>query len=223
MKLFTLLQISNISWFDIVVVSFIFFIFWLIVANIEATNKIKDLFYNKSENLIAWALGIFFALVLLFHMIRDIPTATVIAVIVFKVILAIFVSNKAFQLGRNKTLWFFLGLLEHFTALIVLGLYPKYITNTSLSKGELKEINQDIQSQLKKLKELMNSGLMSRQEYEQKLILLKEQYYEKCKKSVSHITVIDNKKLVSQLKQAYKDGLLTEEEYQIKLQKLTTN
>jgi len=211
---------------DLAVAIAIFFIVWFIIAKIEAVNKVKDLFYKKPESLIGWAIGIFIALLIVFHLAKNMADVVLILGIVLKIVLASFVSTEADKLNRNKSLWFVLGLIEHFSAFIVLGLSPKYIAHTSLDKEELKKINEDTQAQLSKLDGLKNSGLLNTEEYIQKVELLKEQYYEKIKfetKTPGANNVPDNKELLSQLEQAYKAGILTEEEFNLKSQKLTNN
>jgi hypothetical protein len=196
---------------------------WLIIAKTETVNKAKDIFHQKKENLVIWSFGIFISIAVLLYMIKNIPYAVVIVGSILKIVLATFVATKADNLGRNKILWFFLGLLEHFTALIVLGITPKYISNSSLNNAELKMLNEEIQAQLSKLNGLRNSGLLNTEEYNQKIELLKQQYYVKIKpetKTQGANKVPDNKELLFQLQQAYSTGLLTEEEYQEKSTKI---
>lgn len=211
---------------DLAVAIAIFFIIWFTIAKIEAMKKVKDLFYKKPENLVGWAIGIFIALLIVFNLAKDMADVVLMLGIVLKIVLASFVSTEAGKLNRNKSLWFVLGLVEHFSAFIVLGLSPKYIAHTSLDKEELMKINEDTQAQLSKLDVLKGSGLLNTEEYNLKIELLKQQYYEKIKpetKTSGTNKLPDNKELLSQLEQAYKAGILTEEEFNLKSQKLTNN
>lgn len=215
---------NNILWSDVLVVLVVFFLVWFIIAKLEMSNKVKDLFYKRTESLIGWSIAIFFVCYLVISFLEKILSDGIwVVIIILKFILAFIVSKQASIQGRNKALWFFLGLVEHFTALIVLGLSPKYFANKSLDKLKLKEINKDIQIQGDKLKALKKSNLLSTKEYEQKLILLKEDYYKIINDTLSTQLISDNSKFLSQLEQAYKEGILTEDEYQSKIKKITTN
>lgn len=147
--------------------------------------------------------------------------------IALKVLSAAIVVDFAKKQNRNTTLWWVLGLLEYHSALIVLAFSGSLLRLKNSTNENLKNIEDDYNSKIIKLNDLFKSRIINEEELQIKCAELESDFQ---KESLKIISIANNMQfekeqedLISKLENAYKDGILSEEEYKEKINKVKTD
>ncbi|SEQ20953.1 hypothetical protein SAMN04488097_1674 [Epilithonimonas lactis] len=196
----------------IILFSFIF----SLIAYFEGNNKNED-YSHKSINSELWALLVALIVLVsgLFYLLYINKLNLYLAVIPIKIIVASFVSYYANKKNRNPVLWWFLGFFEYHSALIVLALSKGLLS----TKKNDNEVDSSYNEKLVRLNEMFKENLINENEFSKKKLEAENEY------KIKHLVIKNDDKvqrknqLISKLEVAFKEGLLTEEEYHNKLLK----
>lgn len=197
----------------IVVFSTIFYV----IAYSEGSNKNED-YTTKDVNADIWGVLIIFILIILGTVVilYNIGFNPYLVVIPAKIIVASVVSHFAKKKNRNPVLWWFLGFLEYHSALIVLatnkGLLP-------LKKGKT-DADLAFNEKLVKLNDLFKEDLINADEIKKKKNELEKSYSKNSVQIKESNEKLQRNDFMIKLEEAYKQGFLTEEEYQSKISKI---
>jgi hypothetical protein len=194
----------------------VFTTIFYVIAYSEGSSKKED-YAIKSINYEIWAWLITFILIVtgLLYLLYISNINPYLAVIPVKIIVASVVCHYAKKKNRHPVLWWFLGFLEYHSALIALAIV-KGLLPLKKSKSDADVAYNE---KLIKLNDLFKEDLINVDEIEKKKSDLEEEY----SKSSSLIQENNEKQqqndFMIKLKEAYKQGFLTEEEYQSKILK----
>lgn len=196
----------------IVVFSTIFYV----IAYSEGSNKNED-YAKKSINneIYAWLIAFIVIVTGLLYLLYISNVNPYLAIIPVKIIVASVVSHYAKKKNRNPVLWWILGFFEYHSALIVLAITKGLLP---LKKGK-SDADIVYNEKLVKLNDLFKEDLINADEIEKKKNELEKTY------SKSLILIQENNEkqqqndFIIKLEEAYKQGFLTEEEYQSKISK----
>ena len=187
-----------------------------IVAYVESQSKAEQLFYDEHHNLYKTAIILFVGLFIILGLIRitseDLfySTPSIIILFVVRIIIASYVSNKANELERNRFLWWFLGFLEFHVALFVLSLSKKLLSLDKKTKLQVIELNKSTNTKLNAINKSTKDGIISENEKSQKTTIIRQAY-------LTELREINNETSInatnSKLEFAFKNGVITEEEY----------
>lgn len=196
----------------IIVFTGIFFI----ISNIEGRNKEED-YSVKALNAEIWTiLGVCIVIVSgLIWLLYGANINPYLVVLPVKIITAFSVSYFAKKKNRNSVLWWFLGFLEFHSALIVLALVKGLLP----TKRSINDTDASYNEKLIKLNEMLKEKLINQSEFEKKKLDLEGEYRKKCYLIQQENTIQQNKDFTVKIENAFKEGLLTEEEYNSKISK----
>ena len=190
----------------------------------ESSNKAIDLIYKSKGHLslAAISLDVIFALSIWAALQTGLFEGDDIYIIGFcvKIIVAFYVAAQAEQIGRSPFLWGMLGCLNFTIVLITLDLSPKFLSTDIASVIKLKELNSETKMKLKQVEKLKSESILNPSEGNSKISAIMKKY--KTQLSVLAANTQNQKKETYKKKidEAFKSGILTEEEYQNKTRDL---
>lgn len=190
-------------------------IIFIIIGKIERAHKLRDLFSEKY-----WGHAILagFIYAVLGVIIVSIPyTFAILFSIGIRVLIGYIISSEAFKNNRNKKLWFVLGFLEPFSATVALIASGKTFKISFSNEVVVEQINIETKIKLKKIKALRSSSILTKKEFERKILQIRWQYYNEIKSIEQNTEKTIDIHQLKKIEQAYKDGFLTEDEYQQKI------
>ena len=132
-----------------------------------------------------------------------------------KIIIASIVSYYANKKNRNPILWWFLGFFEYHSALIVLALSKGLLPTKKTSNDADLLYNE----KLIRLNEMFKENLINVDEFNTKKQEAEKDYEIKNSVIKNDDNALQNHQVISKLEVAFKEGLLTQEEYHTKLLK----
>ncbi len=202
------------------------------IAYIEKGNKERKLFQN-TNSLAYLSIGLFLLITILlltleysFDIQMGSPLMYAILSII-KLIMALYVANKAREQNRSYALWFILGLLEFHASLVALALGKSIYKVPSASKPLFKELTKSTKEKISSLKELTsdvrksNNSIEIGNEYDIPLMKIKREYSNEFEKLLkcTHQEEHRNTSL-QKYERAYKAGIMNKEDYESKVSKL---
>lgn len=187
-----------------------------IVSTFEGKNKHED-YSTKEVNSDIWLVLVVITVIIcgliwLFYTSDINPYLMVIPV---KLICAFIVSDYAKKKNRNPVLWWFLGFLEFHSALIVLALVKGLLT----VKKSVTDADSIYNDKFSKLNQMLKDNLLNRVEFAKKKKELESEYRKSIYLLKQQNALQQNNDFLSKIENAYKEGLLTEEEYSSKISK----
>lgn len=194
----------------------VFFGVFYIISTFEGRNKNED-YSTKEVNSDIWAVLVVITLMIcgLLWICYASDINPYLIVIPTKVVTAFIVSDYAKKKNRNPVLWWFLGFLEFHSALIVLALVKgllspkKYVTDADSTYND----------KFSKLNEMLKDNLLNSAEFAKKKKGLESEYRKSLYLLQQQNALQQNNDFLSKIENAYKGGLLTEEEYNSKISK----
>lgn len=212
----------TVNAFTIVGAITLFFVLFYAIVSIESYKRQKHLFFIAHQGLIGWCVFLAIGIFILFAMLYNAELYSLIWLVslILKIAVASFVSKEAQKLGRNKVLWWILGFLEFHMALIVLAISPKLIKCSNKNKSVVHGINNKYKTLCKNLKSLKKSGSLTPSEFRNKKQIIIDNYNSEIAQILDNEVVANDnqnyQKMIAQLEEAFKNGLLTEEEFETK-------
>jgi len=215
------------SWLGVFLCLLIFGGMMTLISVIETITKPKILFYKKQRNLIPLAFIIFVSITILLFIIylMNIDFISIfgdnwymilsINIILIKIVISIIIGNEADKLGRNKYIWGLLAFIEFHLALIVLGSNFKLLPLKGNAKKFVIELNKETNTKIKVIDEAFKDGVIEYTISSEKINEIKSSY------SVELKRIIDNDHIQnfnSKLEKALYNGIISQEEYNNKLQ-----
>lgn len=221
---------NSIFLIQILVIIVILILVFSLISYFEGKNKLRDSIKNNDSivltlvALIGVSIGASY-MVKFFKEANDISTAWFVGIVV-KLFCAQIVSHFAGKNGRNTTLWWILGFLEYHSALIVLAFSDKLLKFKKSNNENLKRIDDEYNEKIIALNNLYTNNVLTENELEIKKQELENKYLEKQNElSTSQFNQkkqLEKEEFISKLKEAYKIGLLTHEEYTKKMEKFSS-
>ncbi|MDT0294087.1 hypothetical protein ACFQ3R_06105 [Mesonia ostreae] len=206
----------------------IFTLIFLAISGAEKIDKITKVIEPINKDLIKIALISIPIIVIAWYslIIFSIPRWAFFATIIFiKGLLAYYVSIEAVKMNRNGFLWFVLGFIEFHSALIVLGLGKTLYKVPRVKRAEIKLLNDKTREKLSSLKEIttgITNESVKSTEYYLPLRKIQTDYSKEFNELVDNVKKAHHKDSMSaKYERAYKAGVLSKEEYEIKLKNLS--
>ncbi len=203
------------------------------IAYIERGNKERKLFQN-TNGLIYTSISLFLLITVLLLILEhsfdiQMGSSLMYAILsIIKLIMALYVANRAKEQNRNYTLWFILGILESHASLVALALGKTIYKVPSTSKPLFKELANSTKEKISSLKELTsdvrksNNSIAIGHEYDIPLMKIKRAYSNEFEELLKLIQQEEHRNTsLQQYERAYKAGIMNKEDYESKVSKLT--
>lgn len=199
-----------------VIILIVFFGIFYIISTFEGRNKDED-YSTKEVNSDIWIILVVITLIIcgLIWICYANDINPYLIVIPAKVLAAFIVSDYAKKKNRNPVLWWFLGFLEFHSALIVLALVKGLFT----PKINLTDADSSYNDKFTKLNNMLKDNLLNRAEFANKKKELDSEYRKSIYLLRQQNALQQNNDFLSKIENAYKEGLLTTEEYNSKISK----
>lgn len=207
--------IKEIHWIQFIVAFALIGCMIFFIAFVESKLKVKDIYFTKQRKLIGYSIALFIVLLLFFCFVAlqgiSIWSGEIaFLVLCIKILIAFVIGGEADRLGRNKYLWGSLAFLEFHFVLLALGLGPKLLKINLKTKKLIQNLNNQILEKEKSIKQAFINGIIDYEAKNEKLSNLKKEYSFR----LENINLKENNdEFNSKLDLAFKNGIITEEEF----------
>lgn len=192
------------------------FIGWL-----ESLTKVPHLFRRQSRHLVGITglifIGLFGVLLAIYVFFPErYVTISMVVLVIVKIATSIFIAGAAGELGRNRILWFLLGLIEFHVVLLVLSLSKSYLNVLPAFKGPIRSLNKSFKLRRRAINQSVSNRIISKIEGLKKMDDLEKEYD---KELVKLMNQLENRNYNEQLNNAFSAGVISQDELLAKRKK----